>query len=329
MFILAINSDYATMSLCEKLDIVCTLAAFFSVTILAILPIILDINTYISNAVGIGKTMEKIKLDSIKQIIAIASGKGGVGKSTVAVNVAVALHGLGKKVGLLDADIYGPSQALLLGARDVRAESDDGKSVNPVMKYGIASMSIAYLMPEAKQPAIWRGPMVSGALQQMLRDTRWGELDYLIIDLPPGTGDIQLTMAQRIPVAGAVIVTTPQDVALIDARKAVEMFNKVNISVLGVIENMSTHVCENCGHASDIFGGDGAAQLAQEYGVSILGKIPLARQVREQSDQGVPIVVQGQGGIYRECFFDIARKVIEKSGLQEETSSRIFPEIEV
>lgn len=273
--------------------------------------------------------MEKIKLDSIQKIIAVASGKGGVGKSTVAVNLALALHQLGKKVGLLDADIYGPSQAVMLGGRDVRAESDDGKTVKPVMAHGIASMSIAYLMPEAKQPAIWRGPMVSGALQQLLRDTQWGDVDYLVIDLPPGTGDIQLTMAQKIPVTGALVVTTPQDIALIDARKAIEMFKKVNIPVLGVVENMSTHICENCGHASDIFGHEGAAQLAQEYGVSVLGKIPLAREIREQSDQGIPPVVHDPEGAYARCFMQVARQVIEKSSLQARESSRIFPDVDV
>ena len=273
--------------------------------------------------------MEKIKLDSIKQIIAIASGKGGVGKSTIAVNLALALHTLGKKVGLLDADIYGPSQALMLGGRDRRAHSEDGKTVQPIMQHGIASMSIAYLMPEAKQPAIWRGPMVSGALQQLLRDTQWGELDYLLIDLPPGTGDIQLTMAQKIPVTGAVVVTTPQDMALIDARKAIEMLHKVNIPVLGIVENMSMHVCENCGHASDIFGSEGAEMLSQEYQMSILGRIPLAKTIREQSDKGVPSVVYDPQGHHAQSFLKIAQEVIAKSSLKDNENSRIFPNIDI
>lgn len=273
--------------------------------------------------------MEKIKLNSIKQIIAIASGKGGVGKSTVAVNLALALHHLGKKVGLLDADIYGPSQALMLGGRDVRAESFDGKTVQPVMKHGIASMSIAYLMPEDKAPAIWRGPMVSGALQQLIRDTQWGDLDYLIIDLPPGTGDIQLTMAQKIPVTGSVIVTTPQDVALIDARKAIEMLRKVNIPILGIVENMSIHACEKCGHETHIFGHEGGVELAKEYKVNLLGQIPLAKAIREQVDQGVPPVVNDPQGAYAQCFLAIARKIIEDSSLKDGASSGIFPEIEV
>lgn len=273
--------------------------------------------------------MEKLKIDSIKQIIAVASGKGGVGKSTVSVNLALALHHLGKKVGILDADIYGPSQALMLGGRDLRAESSDGKTVQPVMRHGIASMSIAYLMPEAKQPAIWRGPMVSGALQQLIRDTQWGDLDYLILDLPPGTGDIQLTMAQKIPVTGAVVVTTPQDVALIDARKAIEMLRKVNIPVLGVVENMSTHVCENCGHASDIFGHEGGAALAKEYGVDVLGQIPLARSIREQVDRGEPSVMSDPKSVYAKCFLEVAQKVVEKSGLKDVSNSRIFPDINI
>jgi len=273
--------------------------------------------------------MEKIKLDAIKHIIAIASGKGGVGKSTVAVNLALALHALGHKVGLLDADIYGPSQSLMLGGRDERAQSLDGKTVEPVMKHGIASMSIAYLMPEAKAPAIWRGPMVSGALQQMLRDTQWGDLDYLIIDLPPGTGDIQLTMAQRIPVTGAVVVTTPQDVALIDARKAIEMLRKVNIPVWGVIENMSVHACEKCGHETHIFGNEGGVGLAKEYKADLLGQIPLARAIREQVDQGVPPVVNDPDGPYAQCFLAIARKVIAHSLLKPAENSRTFPEVDI
>jgi len=273
--------------------------------------------------------MEKLKIDSIKQIIAVASGKGGVGKSTVSVNLALALHHLGKKVGILDADIYGPSQALMLGGRDLRAESSDGKTVQPVMRHGIASMSIAYLMPEAKQPAIWRGPMVSGALQQLIRDTQWGDLDYLILDLPPGTGDIQLTMAQKIPVTGAVVVTTPQDVALIDARKAIEMLRKVNIPVLGVVENMSTHVCENCGHASDIFGHEGGVALAKEYGVDVLGQIPLAKAIREQSDQGVPPVEKDPKGPYGQCFLKIAQNVIHNVEASIDFEARYFPELNV
>jgi ATP-binding protein involved in chromosome partitioning len=273
--------------------------------------------------------MEKLKLDSIKQIIAVASGKGGVGKSTMAVNLALALQVLGHKVGLLDADIYGPSQALMLGGRNVRAESKDGKTLQPVMKHGIASMSIAYLMPEDKAPAIWRGPMVSGALQQLLRDTQWGELDYLIIDLPPGTGDIQLTMAQKIPVTGAVIVTTPQDVALIDARKAIEMLRKVNIPVLGVVENMSIHICEQCGHETHIFGDAGGVDLAKEYAVALLGQIPLARAIREQVDQGIPPVVSDPEGPYAKCFLEIACKIIAHLSLLTRSSAQVFPDLDV
>lgn len=273
--------------------------------------------------------MNKINLDLIKNVIAISSGKGGVGKSTLAVNLALALKGLGGRVGLLDADIYGPSQALMLGARDIRAESIDGKFVQPVMQYGIASMSIAYLMPEASQPAIWRGPMVSGALQQLVRDTQWGELDYLIIDLPPGTGDIQLTMAQKISVTAAVVITTPQDVSLIDARKAIEMMNKVHIPLLGLVENMSVHICEACGHSSSIFGQEGAAKVAQEYNIPVLGQIPLASSIREQVDQGRPPVVHEPSGIYARYFFDIAKKIIHHLSLKDEKKSRMFPDIDV
>ena len=254
--------------------------------------------------------MNKLTLSSVKNIIAIASGKGGVGKSTVAVNVALALHALGHKTGLLDADIYGPSQALMLGERGSRAQSHDGKTVQPILKYGIASMSMAYLMPEEKLPAIWRGPMASTALQQLLRDTVWGDLDYLVLDLPPGTGDIQLTMAQKIPVTGAIIVTTPQDIALIDARKAIEMFRRVTIPVLGMVENMSQYGCPQCGHVAHIFGHEGAAKLAQEYQSPLFTRIPLVQAIREDMDQGTPSVASHPEAAYSRCFFDIARQLI-------------------
>lgn len=226
----------------------------------------------------------------VKNIIAVASGKGGVGKSTTSVNLALALVKDGARVGILDADIYGPSQGIMLGIADgTRPETIDNKWFVPVEAHGLKSMSMAYLVTEST-PMVWRGPMVSGALMQILTQTQWGELDYLIIDMPPGTGDIQLTLSQKFPVSGAVIVTTPQDIALADARKGIEMFNKVNIPVLGLIENMSMHICSNCGHAEHIFGQDGADRLAETYETKVLGSLPLSKYIREQSDEGTPVV---------------------------------------
>jgi ATP-binding protein involved in chromosome partitioning len=230
-------------------------------------------------------------MQEIRHIIAVASGKGGVGKSTTAVNLALALRAQGAAVGLLDADIYGPSVALMLGVADgTRPDTRDDRFLLPVVAHGIASMSMAYLTT-AKTPAVWRGPMAGGALVQMLEQTEWGALDYLIIDMPPGTGDIQLTLSQKASLAGAVIVTTPQDIALLDARKGIEMFSKVSVPVLGVIENMALHTCSNCGHTESIFGADGGARIAAEYGVPLLASLPLQREIRERTDAGTPIVV--------------------------------------
>ncbi len=227
---------------------------------------------------------------AVKNIIAVASGKGGVGKSTTAVNLAVALARDGARVGLLDADIYGPSQGIMLGVADgTRPQTIDNKWFVPVEAHGLKSMSMAYLVTEST-PMVWRGPMVAGALMQIMTQTQWGELDYLIVDMPPGTGDIQLTLSQKFPVSGAVIVTTPQDIALADAKKGIEMFRKVNIPVLGMIENMSMHICSQCGHAEHIFGDDGAERLAELYDTKVLGSLPLARYIREQSDEGTPVV---------------------------------------
>jgi ATP-binding protein involved in chromosome partitioning len=223
----------------------------------------------------------------IKNIIAVASGKGGVGKSTVAVNLAVALQALGAKVALLDADIYGPSQPRMLGKKNERALTVDKKLI-PINSFGIQSISIGYLVDELNA-MIWRGPMVSSGLQQLLNDTAWEPCDYMIIDLPPGTGDIQLTLAQKVPISGVVIVTTPQDIALIDARKAYKMFEKVEVPVLGVVENMSHHICTECGHKEDIFGSGGGEKMAQEFNIPVLGRLPLERRVRENSDAGLPI----------------------------------------
>ncbi|WP_243040024.1 iron-sulfur cluster carrier protein ApbC [Dyella sedimenti] len=227
-------------------------------------------------------------LPGVKNIIAVASGKGGVGKSTVSANLALALAAEGARVGVLDADIYGPSQPRMLGISG-RPESPDGKSIIPMQAHGLQAMSIGFLVDE-ETPMIWRGPMVTQAMMQLLNDSRWEQLDYLIVDLPPGTGDIQLTLAQKVPVAGAVIVTTPQDIALLDARKALKMFEKVEVPVLGVVENMATHVCSACGHEEHIFGEGGGMRMAGQYGVAYLGSLPLDIRIREQADGGMPTV---------------------------------------
>lgn len=264
-------------------------------------------------------------LPHIKHIIAIASGKGGVGKSTTAVNLALALAKRGARVGILDADIYGPSQPLMLGVTE-RPTITDTKSFKPVMAHGLQSMSIGYLIGETA-PMAWRGPMVSTALQQLVYDTLWDDLDYLIIDLPPGTGDIQLTLAQKIPVTGAVIVTTPQDLALLDARRAYELFRKVNVQVLGIIENMSLHICTNCGHKEPIFGTGGGEKMASQYGIELLGALPLDKQIREQTDQGTPTVAADPNGTIAELYCDIAEKITHKLSLQTHANSGNFPKI--
>jgi ATP-binding protein involved in chromosome partitioning len=248
-------------------------------------------------------------MEKIKHIIAVASGKGGVGKSTTAVNLALALQANGASVGLLDADIYGPSQQIMLGVEDgVRPEQKDGQWLLPVEAHGLKTMSMGYLVTD-KTPMVWRGPMAGGALQQMLEQTLWGELDFLVIDMPPGTGDIQLTLSQKAEVAGAVIVTTPQDIALLDARKGIEMFAKVDIPVLGVVENMAVHVCSQCGHAEHIFGEEGGARLAAEYGVQVLGSLPLALSIREQTDSGKPTVVAEPESAVAAVYLQIAQRV--------------------
>src|SRR5438309_5167559 len=225
----------------------------------------------------------------IKNIIAVASGKGGVGKSTTAVNLALALAAEGASVGVLDADIYGPSQPLMLGITG-RPTSRDGKTMEPMEGHGVQAMSIGFLI-DVETPMVWRGPMVTQALEQLLKDTRWRDVDYLVVDLPPGTGDIQLTLAQKVPVTGAVIVTTPQDIALIDARKGLKMFEKVNIPILGIVENMSLHICSKCGHPEHIFGEGGGLKMGKDYGVELLGELPLDIRIREQADSGMPTVV--------------------------------------
>lgn len=263
-------------------------------------------------------------IPNVKHIIAIASGKGGVGKSTTAVNLALALAHEGAQAGILDADIYGPSQPLMLGTQD-RPEVQD-KRIKPIIRHGIQSMSIGYLVDE-KTAMVWRGPMASMALQQLLNDTQWDNLDFLVIDLPPGTGDIQLTLAQKIPVTGAVIVTTPQDLALLDARRACEMFRKVNVPVLGVVENMSIHICSNCGHKEHIFGEGGGKQLAEQYGIEFLGALPLDMHIREQTDGGKPTVAAAPKSANGKIYRTIAKRIIEKVSLQESGTSSKFPKI--
>lgn len=265
-------------------------------------------------------------LPHVKNIIAIASGKGGVGKSTTAVNLALAMAKEGARTGILDADIYGPSQPLMLGAT-TRPEIKD-KKMFPIVCHGIQSMSIGYLVDD-KAAMVWRGPMVSMALQQLLNDTLWDNLDYLIIDLPPGTGDIQLTLAQKIPVSGAVIVSTPQDLALLDARRAYEMFKKVNVPVLGIIENMSTHVCTNCGHKESIFGEGGGEHFAQLYGIDLLGSLPLDLTIRAEADSGIPTVAKDPTSANSLLYLDIAKKIMAKLSLQKEAASSNFPKIEI
>jgi ATP-binding protein involved in chromosome partitioning len=264
-------------------------------------------------------------INGVKNVIAVASGKGGVGKSTTAVNLALALAAEGARVGILDADIYGPSQPQMLGITS-RPESADGKSMEPLERYGIQAMSIGFLV-DIDTPMVWRGPMVTGALEQLLRETRWQDLDYLIIDLPPGTGDIQLTLSQKVPVTGAVIVTTPQDIALLDARKGLKMFEKVGIPILGIVENMSTHICSNCGHEEHIFGAGGGAAMCKDYNVELLGSLPLDIRIREQTDGGMPTVVAEPDSQISATYKQIARTTaIKIANLGLDHSSK-FPNI--
>lgn len=272
---------------------------------------------------GVQKGVKQIP--GVKNVIAVASGKGGVGKSTTAVNLALALSAEGASVGILDADIYGPSQPRMLGTR-AKPESKDGKSMEPVVSYHLQSMSIGYLIDE-ETPMIWRGPMVTQALEQLLKDTNWKDIDYLIVDLPPGTGDTQLTLAQRVPVTGAVIVTTPQDIALLDARKGLKMFEKVEIPVLGIIENMSTHICSKCGHEEHIFGAGGGLRMAEQYEVDFLGSLPLDIRIRVDSDDGRPTVVADPEGRLAQIYREIARRVAAKLSLTRKDFSSKFPNI--
>jgi ATP-binding protein involved in chromosome partitioning len=264
-------------------------------------------------------------LPNVKNIIAVASGKGGVGKSTTAVNLALALAAEGASVGMLDADIYGPSQPMMLGIQG-RPESKDGKTLEPMEGHGIQASSIGFMI-DVDTPMVWRGPMVTQALEQLLRDTNWRELDYLIVDMPPGTGDIHLTLAQKIPVTGAVIVTTPQDIALLDARKGLKMFEKVGIPILGVVENMAIHVCTNCGHKEHVFGQGGGERMAKEYDIEYLGGLPLSMSIRMQADSGKPTVVSDPDGEIAEIYKAIARKVAIKVAERAKDMTSKFPSI--
>lgn len=264
-------------------------------------------------------------IDNVKNIIAVASGKGGVGKSTTSVNLALALAKEGAKVGVLDADIYGPSQPRMLGVSG-QPESKDGKSLEPMESYGMQAMSIGFLVEE-ETPMIWRGPMVTQALEQLLNDTNWDDLDYLIIDLPPGTGDTQLTLAQKVPVSGAVIVTTPQDIALLDARKGFKMFEKVEVPVLGIVENMSIHICSECGHEEHIFGQGGGSSMAEQYGVDFLGALPLDIRIRQETDSGKPTVVADPEHRISHIYREIARKMAAKLSQQGKSYATKFPSI--
>jgi ATP-binding protein involved in chromosome partitioning len=264
-------------------------------------------------------------IDNVKNIIAVASGKGGVGKSTTAVNLALALAEEGAKVGVLDADIYGPSQPRMLGVSG-QPESKDGKTLEPMQNHGLQAMSIGFLVDE-ETPMIWRGPMVTQALEQLLNDTNWDNLDYLVIDLPPGTGDTQLTLAQKVPVSGAVIVTTPQDIALLDARKGFKMFEKVEVPILGIVENMSTHICSQCGHEEHIFGEGGGSRMAEQYGVEFLGGLPLDIRIRMETDGGEPTVIAEPESRISQIYREIARKTAAKLSLQAKNYAAKFPNI--
>jgi ATP-binding protein involved in chromosome partitioning len=265
-------------------------------------------------------------LPSIRNVIAVASGKGGVGKSTVAANLALALTAEGARVGLLDADIYGPSQPLMMGLAGQRPSTDDGKHLTPLRAYGVEVMSIGFLI-DPEQPMVWRGPMVTQALMQLIGDTRWGELDYLLLDMPPGTGDTQLTISQRLPVSGAIIVTTPQDIALADARKGLLMFRKVSVPVLGIVENMAIHVCSNCGHEEHVFGAGGGERMAAQYDVPLLGSLPLDIAIREQADGGRPTVVAAPESKVAAAFLEIARRAAGR--LASGTAASAFPTLTV
>ncbi len=290
------------------------------------LPGVGEIAVKVSSKVIAHTVQRGLKLmPNVKNIIAVASGKGGVGKSTTAVNLALALAAEGASVGLLDADIYGPSQPMMLGVSG-RPETRDGKTMEPLENYGVQVSSIGFLI-DPDEPMVWRGPMVTQALQQLLEQTNWRDLDYLIVDMPPGTGDIQLTLSQKVPVTGAVIVTTPQDIALLDARKGLKMFEKVGIPILGIVENMSTHICSNCGHAEHIFGEGGGAKMCADFKVDFLGALPLTMAIRQQADSGKPTVVADPDGKVAAIYKEIARKIAVQVSEKAKDMTSKFPSI--
>lgn len=290
------------------------------------LPGVNAVTVNVASKITIHEVQKGLKpLPGVKNIIAVASGKGGVGKSTTAVNLALALQAEGARTGLLDADIYGPSQPRMLGVHQ-RPDTRDGKRLEPVPGHGLQTMSIGFLIDE-ETPMVWRGPMVTQALQQLLGDTNWDDLDYLVIDLPPGTGDTQLTLAQKVPVSGAVIVTTPQDIALLDARKGLKMFEKVEVPVLGVVENMSIHICSNCGHQEPIFGEGGGQRMAEQHNVNFLGALPLDIQIREEADSGHPTVAADPDGKIAMLYREVALRTAAKLALTARNFSHKFPNI--
>jgi ATP-binding protein involved in chromosome partitioning len=270
----------------------------------------------------------KRQLPGIRNIIAVASGKGGVGKSTTAANLALGLAYEGARVGLLDADIYGPSQPRMMGVQHAKPTSADGKTFDPPTAFGVKVSSIGFLVDD-EQPLIWRGPMVTQALMQLLQDTRWGELDYLIIDMPPGTGDTQLTLSQRVPLSGAVIVTTPQDIALLDARRGLKMFEKVDVPILGIVENMSTHVCSHCGHEEHIFGAGGGRQMAEQYGVELLAELPLDARIRAETDGGRPTVVAAPESTVGQAYIEMSRRIAARCAFAADLAKPVLPKIEI
>jgi ATP-binding protein involved in chromosome partitioning len=298
------------------------------IAVLRELPEVKNVSVNVSSQIVAHSVQRGVKLlPNVKNIIAVASGKGGVGKSTTAVNLALALAAEGAQVGILDADIYGPSQPMMLGITG-RPTSVEENTMEPMEGHGIQASSIGFLIDD-DAPMVWRGPMVTSALEQLLRQTRWRDLDYLIVDMPPGTGDIQLTLAQKVPVTGAVIVTTPQDIALLDARKGLKMFEKVGVPIVGIIENMSTYVCPSCGHEEHVFGTGGGQKMCQEYGVDFLGSLPLNLSIREQADAGRPTVVADPDGAISVIYKTIARQVAVKVAALSKDMSSKFPNIVV
>jgi ATP-binding protein involved in chromosome partitioning len=300
------------------------IAAELAQALSPIAPVSVTITSDIASA-AIQQNLKPVQ--GIKNILVVASGKGGVGKSTTAANLALALKADGARVGLLDADIYGPSQARMMGLSGQRPSSSDGKHFDPLDAYGVKVMSIGLLVDD-EQPMVWRGPMVTQALTQLLNDCRWGELDYLVVDMPPGTGDIQLTLSQRVPISGAVIVTTPQDIALLDARKGLKMFEKVGVPVLGIVENMSTHICSQCGHEEHVFGAGGGARMAAQYGVDLLAELPLHIDIREQADNGQPTVVAAPQGTLAQAYRALARRTAARLARHIAQAAKPMPTIE-